>query len=159
MTSWIKTIFIAGVAVAVLGTGVTPLAAADMGAVKERKATMKAISKANKSVQGAAKGKVEAKKAAAEAEKIVALISKFPGWFPKGTSREDAGMMKSTRAKPDIWAKMDTFKSRANGLKSAAQNFVKVAASGDQAAIAAAAAEVRKACGACHKSFRGPKPK
>jgi len=159
MTSWMRNMFVVAAAVAVLGAGIPTAATADMGVVKERKDAMKAISKANKAVQGAAKGKVDAKKAAAAAGEIAALSDKIVAWFPKGTSRDDAGMAMETRAKADIWAKMDEFKSKAAGLKAAAQNFVKVAASGDKAAIEAAAGEVRKNCGGCHKPFRGPKPK
>lgn len=159
MTCWTKNLFVAAIAVAVLSTGIPTVANADMGIVKKRVAAMKSISKANKAVQGAAKGKVSASKAAAAANEIAMLAEQIPTWFPKGTSSKDAGMAMETRAKPDIWAKMDDFKSKAGSLKAAAQNFAKVAAAGDKAAIAAAAGEVRKSCGGCHKAFRGPKPK
>jgi len=147
----------AALAVAVLGTGMAPPAAADMGAVKERQNTMKAISKANKTVQGAAKGKVDGAKAAAAANEIAMLAGKISGLFPKGTSSKE--LAKATRAKPDIWMEMDKFKGDANGLKAAAEKVAKVAAMGDKAALAAAAKGLEQACTDCHKSFRGPKPK
>ena len=149
MTSWIKNVCAAGVAVAVLGAGIAATQSAYADAVKDRRALMKANSKAAKALGKAAKAgdAMEAKKHAmvliANADKMVAL-------FPKGTDNDKLGA-KATRAKMAIWTDWDKFKMDADALKSAAMKV----ASGDLAA----AKGIGKSCGGCHKAFRAPKPK
>lgn len=149
MTSWMKKIFIAGIAVAVLGAGMAATQPAYADPVKDRKALMKSNSKAGKAMRKAAKaGDVMAAKT--QAMIIVANADRITGLFPKGTDRGKLGA-KATRAKPDIWKDWDTFKQKAGALKAVA---MKVAA-GDMAAVK----RIGKACGGCHKLFRGKRVK
>ena len=151
MRNWVKHVMAAGLAVAVIGAGVTATqpALADSHAVKERKATFKQISKANKAIKAAVKaGDTAAAKE--QAAIIVASADKLAGLFPKGTGRGDLDP-KMTRAKPEIWSDWDTFKEKLAGLRGVASKV----AGGDLAA----AKGMGKACGACHKLFRGKKVK
>ncbi|MBT5051275.1 MAG: cytochrome c [Rhodospirillaceae bacterium] len=147
----VKHVFAAGLAVAVIGAGLaaTQPVSADMGAVKERQATFKKISKANKAIKKAAKA---GDKSAAmdQAKMIVGYADRLAGLFPKGTDRGMLGK-KATRAKPEIWSDWDTFKQKLGDLRGVA---VQVAG-GDLAA----AKGMGKRCGACHKLFRGKKVK
>lgn len=152
MNGWFNRFLVAGLAVAVLGLGSLASEPAFADAVKDRQAAMKSISKANKTLRAAAKdGK------AAEVEKqakmIVALADKIPALFPKGTDRGTLGA-KATRAKPEIWANWSDFQKKAGDLKSMAMQLASAAGKGD---LSMAADGVNKACGGCHKAFRGPK--
>ena len=149
MTSWMKNILVAGIAVAVLGAGMAATQPASADPVKDRRALMKSNSKAGKAMRSAAKAG-DATAAETQAMIIVANADRIVGLFPKGTDRGKLGAT-TTRAKPGIWKDWDTFKKNASGLKSAA---MKVAA-GDLAA----AKGVGKVCGSCHKAFRGKKVK
>lgn len=151
MKNWVKHFVAAGLSVAVLGAGVTATqpALADGHAVKERKATFKGISKANKAIKNAVKASDKAT-AMKQAAMIVASADKLAGLFPKGTDRGTLDA-KVTRAKPEIWSDWDTFKARLADLRSVASQV----AGGDMAA----AKNMGKACGACHKLFRGKKVK
>lgn len=151
MRIWFKHVFAAGLAVAVIGAGLaaTQPVYADMGVVKERKATFKKISKANKAIKAAAKAGDKAT-AMKQASVIVANADKLAGLFPRGTDRGMLGK-KVTRAKPEIWSDWDTFKQKLADLRSVASKV----AGGDMAA----AKGIGKRCGACHKLFRGKKVK
>ena len=63
---------------------------------------------------------------------------------------------KQTRALPAIWTDWSGFEKDAHALTAAAEHLEKVAKAGDKDAIAKAAGGVGKACGACHKAYRGP---
>ena len=149
MTSWIRNMFVAAAAVAVLGAGIIATQPAYADAVKDRRALMKANSKAAKALGKAAKAgnAMEAKK---HAMVLIANADKMVGLFPKGTDNDKLGA-KATRAKAAIWMNWDGFKKDADAMKSAAMKV----ASGDLAAAKA----IGKSCGGCHKAFRAPKPK
>ncbi len=126
--------------------------------IKERRALMKNTSKTNKIVGAfVKKGKGSAADVAAAGRRLASNAGKITALFVKGTSLKDG--VGKTRAKPDIWAKWSTFEAAAAKLKSAGENLAMVAATGDAAAIKVAAGAIGKACGSCHKPFRGPKPK
>ncbi|HVO17496.1 MAG TPA: cytochrome c [Alphaproteobacteria bacterium] len=74
----------------------------------------------------------------------------IPTFFDKGTGAE-AG---KTRALPVIWEKWDDFKADAAALGAAADKLVAAGKAGDTAAGNAAFAELGKACGSCHNTFR-----
>ena len=146
MKNWWKHAAAAGIAVAILGAGVTTTtASADV--LKDRSAAMKSISKANKALQKAAKGGMAAD-AQKQAKIIVAVADKMESLFPKGSG---AGYGEETRAKADIWTDWAKFQKANAAMKAAA---MKVAV-GDMSA----APEIGKTCGGCHKPFRGPKLK
>jgi len=149
MRIWVKHIAAAGLAVAVIGAGIATTQPAYADAVKDRQAIMKTISKANKAVGKAAKAgaKEDAMKQAAI---IVASADKVASLFPRGTDNGTLGKV-DTGAKPAIWADWDTFKAKLGDLKKVASNV----ADGDMAA----AKDMGKSCGACHKLFRDKKAK
>jgi len=149
MNHWVKHTMAAGLAAAVLSAGIAVTQPAYADAVKDRVAMMKQMSKANKALGKAAKA---GKKAAAKKQAmiIVASVDKLGNLFPRGTDSKALGA-KATRAKPEIWSDWDTFKAKLGDLKKVASNV----ADGDLAA----AKGMGKACGGCHKLFRGKKVK
>lgn len=152
MKGWVYRFAAAGLAVAILGTGSIVAQPAYADAVKDRQAAMKDISKANKALRAAAK-KGDKETVEKQAMMIVTLAEKVPALFPKGTDRATLGE-KATRAKPEIWARWDDFRKQAEELRSMATQIASSAKGGD---LQMASAGVNKACGGCHKPFRGPK--
>ncbi len=71
--------------------------------------------------------------------------------FPEGTDIGD------TRAKPEIWQDRASFETAIKALQTATGELVRLAESGDMAAVGAQLEEVGKACGGCHKPFRKEK--
>jgi cytochrome c556 len=59
-----------------------------------------------------------------------------------------------TLALDGIWNSQADFKTRADALNKAATGVVAAAKTGDKAATLKAAAEIGKACGACHDNYR-----
>jgi cytochrome c556 len=74
--------------------------------------------------------------------------------FPKGTGIGDPGMT-DTRALQDIWLKPDEFKAAADALVVALKS-ADAALGGERAKYDATKDAIYKACGGCHKPFRGP---
>ena len=73
--------------------------------------------------------------------------------FPAGTSLNDS--VAKTAAKPEIWDKMDVFKTDANALGELAGKLAEIAATGDAVAIGDQFGNLGKnGCGACHSEFR-----
>ena len=154
MNGWFNRFLVAGLAVAILGLGSLASEPAFADPVKDRQAAMKSISKANKTLRAAAKdGK--AAEVEEQAKMIVALADKLPALFPKGTDRGTLDP-KTTRAKPEIWTNWSDFQKRAGDLKSMAMQIASAAGKGD---LSMADDGVNKACGGCHKAFRGPEVK
>lgn len=85
--------------------------------------------------------------------KAIAFAQSIPSKFPKGTGIGDAGVTK-TRAMQDIWAKPAEFKAANEAFVAALQKASDAA--GDAAKYQAAMSDVKKSCGGCHDSFRGP---
>ena len=88
---------------------------------------------------------------AAHARAISDGAAMIPDIYPAGSGDGD------TTALPAIWADWAKFESAANALKTAADELAAAAATGDMAAIGAAAGGVGKACGGCHEPFRKKK--
>ena len=155
MKGWVKQFFVVGLAATVVSVGAMVAGPAYADAVKDRQAAMKSNAKAAKALQRAAK---KGDRAAVEkqAMRIVAIAEEIPALFPKGSDRRTLGA-KATRAKPEIWAKWDKFKADADALKSAAMQVASAAKGGGDMMMAAKG--LGKACGGCHKAFRGPKAK
>lgn len=84
---------------------------------------------------------------------IARLAPNVGGWFPAGTGPE-AGVR--TRAKADIWAAPQEFRTLSVNLVVAARRMEQAAAGGDREAIGAAFANLRGTCAACHDRFRAP---
>lgn len=145
----------AGLALAVFGAGVA-MNSAYADPLKDRKATMKTFSKSNKVIRSFAKGSGDIASAVAAAKKIASLAETLPQLFPHGSGM---GYGTKTRAKPEIWKNWGKFQKASATLAMNANNFAKWSAMGSDATLKSAAGAIGKSCGACHKSFRGPKPK
>ncbi len=151
MKHWVKHIVAAGLAVAVIGAGLAATQPAYADPVNDRRAAMKQISKANKVLRKAAKaGKQAAAKR--QARIIIASVNKVSaaGIWPRGTDRKAMGA-RATRAKAGIWKDWGAFEKKFGALKKAAS----AVAGGNMAA----AKRIGKACGSCHKAYRGKKAK
>lgn len=120
--------------------------------IKYRQNVMRSIGGHTGAIAAVVKGEVEfTGHVAAHADSIAALSGAVLEMFPEGTNTGA-----DTRAKPDIWQDWDGFTEAAEGFETAAGNLAQAAASGDQAAIAAAFGDLGKSCGGCHRPFRTP---
>ncbi len=118
----------------------------------DREAGMKKMGGNVKAALDPAAKLADAKAKLAEA---IAFAETIPSQFPKGTGIGDPGIKKS-RALQDIWAKPAEFKAAADALVAALKGVDLALDSGDRAKVDAAAGEIGKSCGGCHKPFRGP---
>ena len=103
---------------------------------------------------GMAKGDVayDAGAATAAAANLSALSQvSIAGMFPEGTSKADRPG--KTRALGDIWADPARFQQAMDDWAAAVAALTNEAGKG-QAELAAAAGEMGKTCGGCHKPFR-----
>ncbi len=118
--------------------------------IKERRALMKANSKASKAIKKAVKAKDYAK-VEAKAREIAANMEKLPKLFPKGSTSKDS------RAKAAIWEKWDSFTGKASSVQEVTGMLADAAKAkdGDQVAILAKGIN----CKGCHKGFRAKKKK
>ena len=71
--------------------------------------------------------------------------------FPEGTDTGDS------RATPAIWQKPAEFDAAVKALQAATGELVRLAESGDMAAVGAQMNKVVESCGGCHKPFRKKK--
>ena len=76
----------------------------------------------------------------------------LPAMFPQGTGM---GHVTKARAKAAIWSDWDEFKKANNAMVVASTNF----AMGSADTMTGASKAIGKACGGCHKPFRGPRKK
>ncbi len=160
MVEWVKRGLMAALAMGILVgcTQDTEMTQSPGKVIKERRALMQSNNKNFKMIRAFVKsGKGSAADMAAAGRQLASNAARIPGLFVKGTSLADG--VGQTRAKPAIWVKWADFEAAAAGLKAAGENLAKVAASGEVAAIKVAAGAIGKACGGCHKQFRGPRKK
>jgi cytochrome c556 len=61
-----------------------------------------------------------------------------------------------SRAKVEIWTDSEGFRRSHDAYLQQAQNFSRVAQSGNVEAMRAADGDLGKSCGDCHKGYRGP---
>jgi cytochrome c556 len=88
---------------------------------------------------------------AKNAGRVATLADMIPELF-----MNDTRQFKTTKtaALDGIWASQADFKAKADGLAKAAGAVADAAKTGDKAATLKAAAEIGKACGACHDNYR-----
>ena len=165
MRKWLKPFVVVAVGVGFFATLQADVASADE--ISTRKSVMKELSAHSKAIGSYLKGDKDPKKAMAlgtagdmelRALAMASLAERLPAMFTKGTSSAD--MPGKTRAKPEIWSKSTEFKAAAMKLATWSKKVEEAAATGEKAKIAAAMKGFGKeTCGACHSTFRGPKPK
>ncbi len=88
-----------------------------------------------------------------EAATLASLAEQIPTWFPAGSGPD---VHAKSRAKAEIWSDAQGFAEAHKGFAQQAQNFKRVADSGDVNQIRAAVQPFGKSCGDCHDKFRGP---
>jgi cytochrome c556 len=122
-------------------------------AIETRQAVFKLINNQNGPIGGMLRNRVEfdAAVVARNAARIEMLATMIPDLFVTDTRQfKDT----KTLALDGIWASQADFKAKADGLNKAAAALAEVAKTGDKANTLKAAADVGKACGACHDNYR-----
>jgi len=148
MTGHLRTLFLASLAVAILGVSLSGPALADGHQIKFRKSIMTSIGGTMGGLVAVLKKQASAEYAAPLASNMNALAKIAGGIFPEGS---DFG---ETRALPAIWEKPADFKKAVAAFQMAAANLSKVADSGDMSSFGAAFGALGKACKGCHETFR-----
>ncbi len=122
-------------------------------AITERKAAMKAVGGANKTINDMAKGDVpfDASKVAAAYKAMGDAFTKSKTLYPDDSNTGD------TAALPAVWAKKADFQAKLD--KAAADAIANGAAVKDLASLKTAHGEFVKSCGTCHKDYRAPAKK
>lgn len=150
-----------GISAAVIWTAVPqPAFAQNMKVIEARQKTMKSFGGNMKAIGGFIKA---GKGSAADVEKrlmtMAAASGKIPSLFPEGSGLDKNGL-KTTGARPEIWAKWDDFKKASDNLGVQARKFAAVIKTGDKGAMGKAMGAFGKsACGTCHRPFRKKRPK
>lgn len=141
---------LAAISVAAFSQGAPPNP--DKTAIETRQGLFKLISNQSGAIRGALRAPtMDADAVALSAMRIKTLAGMAPELFARDTRQfKDA----PTRALDGIWSSAADFKTKADGLASAADAVAAAAKSGDKAAVQKAADDMGKACGACHDSFR-----
>lgn len=142
--------------IAVFGLVAVPASAQEEGAIKYRKALMKAVGGHMGAMAGMVKGQVKGSKQAREvhAHAMRELAKITADAFPEGS---DFG---ETRALPEIWSKPDDFKKAIDVFLAEATKLAEVSHTGDEGAFKQQFGAMGKnACGGCHKLFREKKKK
>ena len=120
--------------------------------IKYRQAVMGSMGAHMRAIVAVAKGEVGfVAHVPGHAAGIQAIAGMIADMFPAATGSGE------TRAKPEIWSDRKGFEAAIANLQAAAANLVKVAGSGDRAAIGGALQATGKTCGGCHKPYRKPK--
>ena len=137
-----------------LAIGAVPAMAQEEGAIKYRKATMKAVGGHMGAMAGIVKGQVKGSQKELEVHShamrdLAKIVSRI---FPEGS---DFG---ETRALEDIWNKPKEFKMVVDAFIAEASKLAQISHTGDRKAFTQQFKTMGKnACGACHKKFREKK--
>ena len=144
--------FLAVVA-SVIGSLALTVAVAQADPIKDRRESMKAISKANKPARNMLRGKAafDLAKAQAALKVFQEEGAKFKTMFPAGSDKGE------TRAKAEVWTKSKDFMAAVD--KFVADAKAAAAAIKDEATFKVSYKAVTKNCGGCHKPYRKPKKK
>jgi cytochrome c556 len=121
-------------------------------AAELRQAAFKLIGFSFDPVGGMLKNKVPFDAAVVQksAARIEAIAPMVPELFATDTRKASV----KTKAREGIWTNAADFKAKNDDLLKAAAALSAAAKGGDKKAVMQAAAQVGKACGACHDSFR-----
>jgi cytochrome c556 len=123
-------------------------------AVETRQGLFKLISYNFGPVGGMMRDRVpfDAAVVARNSARIESLAGMIPELYQNDTRKFHQSV--KTAALDGIWTSQADFKTKADALSTAAAKLTAAAKGGDQKATLAAAAEVGKACGSCHDSYR-----
>ncbi len=128
--------------------GGATIAMAQGDPIAERKENRKQAGAAMRAIKGIIDAKGPTAGAVEQAAKLKTLEAAFVKLFPAGSDKGD------TKALPAIWTDMAGFQAASKASDVAYDKLAVAAGSGDQAALAAAFADVGKTCGACHDKYR-----
>ncbi len=136
--------------ICLFAAAVAVLAAMPGDAVSNRQRLMRLNGASWADIQAKAKaGNIDG--IAVNAETIAVLAEHIPSLFPAGSLTEQS------KAKPEIWQRLDELQTDANTLKTMAEQMRDAAKAKDAATVQALVKEFGpKACGACHTRFRQP---
>ena len=152
MKRLLKHAVIGAFAVAFAGVAAAEAAEDPANVIKYRQAIMRSHGTHLFPIAMVVKGEVPyTEHVAAHARAAHAVSLMLADVFPEGTDVGD------TRAKPEIWQDWAKFEAAIKALQTATGELVRLAESGDMAAVGAQLEEVGKACGGCHKPFRKEK--
>lgn len=148
-----RPVFVASVALSLVGTGLAVAHSGATGIVKERMESMKEMGAEMKIIGSMFQGKTAFN--AIRIEKAAGLIgghaAKFEKQFPKGSDH------KPTRALPLVWKDKSEFDAIGKNLKEAAAALaLKARNAGSVGDVKAELIAVGQACKTCHKKFRAP---
>jgi cytochrome c556 len=126
----------------------------DKTAIETRQAVFKLISNQNGPIGAMFRpgGNFDAAVAARNAERIKVLAGMIPELFTRDTRQAPADV--KTKALEGIWNSQADFKAKADALVAAADAVAVAAKSGNKDATQAANANIGKACGGCHDTYR-----
>ena len=122
--------------------------------IAERIKLMKSNSAAAKAIKSAV-SKNDYATVASKAREIANSMEmkSFARLFPQNSTSS------KSRARADIWAKWKDFMADANDAHQKALALAAAADAKDGAKVSAAKSDLDRACGSCHKPFRGPRKK
>ena len=138
---------IAGALAAGAMVGGATIAMAQADVVKERQENRKQAGAAMRAIKAIVDAKGPTAGAVEQAAKLKTLEAAFIKMFPPGSDKD-------TKALPVVWTDWAGFQAASKASDAAYDKLAAAAGSGDQAALAAAFADVGKTCGACHDKFR-----
>jgi len=144
-----KTLVVAIVGALAAGgmVGGATIAFAQANVVKDRQENRKQAGAAMRAVKAIIDAKGPTSGAVEQAAKLKTLEMAFIKMFPAGSTAD-------SKALPTVWSDWAGFQAASKASDAAYDKLAVAAGSGDQAALAAAFADVGKTCGACHDKFR-----
>lgn len=104
------------------------------------------------------KGEGPAADALAKVSAARAAAGRIPSMFPAGTAPGDAGVV-SSRALPPVWSNAGDFSAKAKALETAFATLETALTANNVDQTKAGIDTTKKACLACHDTYRGPEPK
>lgn len=141
-----SSIAIAGM-VGILAVG--PVASVALGdAISDRKQNRKDTADQMKALKAVVDANGPAAGVVAPAKKIVDLEATFVKEFPAGSDKGD------TKALPVVWSDWKGFEASSHNLTTQATKMAELGAAGNMDAVKAQFAEMGKACGGCHNTYR-----
>ena len=148
----IGTIALAASAILLAGTAAsgTHPAADPSGIVKGRQAGMRMSGAIMGGIKGAIDRGDDVKTQAFAARSLAGWAASIPGMFPEGSNVEPTGAL------PAVWSDAPGFAAKAAAYQAAASKMAAAAQAGDKEAFAAAWAETRATCQACHDTYKKP---
>ncbi len=103
-------------------------------------------------LRAAVKDGTDVKRAAYPADALAKWAKVLPSLFPRGTGATEFPTL--THAKPEIWSDRAGFEKAAAAYLAAASKAAEFAHAGDTENFTAQVDEVKKACDACHQSYK-----